>query len=149
MTSARKTFLNRNDRLCGERGSVQVFWLILVPAAVMMIGLSFDGGQILAARRQAADHAQQAAVAGTQGLDETSTRQGLTQLDAGLVAVEVNGYLTLVGATGTHTSTATTVTVTVTEAVDMQILTMIGISSKTVTGTATARVVRGVEGPDT
>ncbi len=114
-----------------------------------MIGLSFDGGQILAARREAADNAQQAAVAGTQGLDETATRQGNTRLDSGLVASEVNSYLSAVGATGTHTNTATTVTVTVTETVDMQILSMIGIDSKTVTGTATARVVRGVEGPDT
>ncbi|MCP5035621.1 MAG: hypothetical protein GY939_27805 [Actinomycetia bacterium] len=132
-----------------ERGSVMTFWLILLPILVATIGLSFDGAQILAARREALDNAQNAAVAGTQGLDETATRQGNTSLDPSLVAVEVNSYLSLVGATGSHTTTAETVTVTVTDTVDMEMLSILGINQKTVSGTATARVVRGVEGPDT
>jgi len=132
-----------------ERGSVTAFWLILLPGLVAAIGLAFDGAQILAARREALDNAQNAAVAGTQGLDETATRRGNTSLDPSLVAVEVNGYLSVVGATGTHTSTGQTVTVTVTETVDMELLSILGINQKTVSGTATARVVRGVEGPDT
>ncbi len=132
-----------------ERGSVMTFWLILLPILVATIGLTFDGAQILGARREALDNAQNAAVAGTQGLDETATRQGNTSLDPSLVAVEVNAYLSLVGATGSHTSTAQTVTVTVTDRVDMEMLSILGINQKTVSGTATARVVRGVEGPDT
>lgn len=132
-----------------ERGSITTFWLVLIPGLVAAIGLTFDGGQILAARREALDQAQNAAVAGTQGLDETATRQGNTQLDPALVSVEVNSYLALVGATGTHSSTPETVTVTVTRTVDMNMLSIIGINERTVSGTATARVVRGVEGPDT
>jgi Flp pilus assembly protein TadG len=141
------TYLCRRGR--DDRGSVTVFWLVLLPAMVATIGLTFDAARILAARREAFDQAQNAAVAGTQGLDETATRQGNTSLDPTLVATEVNDYLGLVGATGTHTSTAQTVTVTVTDTVDMEFLSMIGVGSKTVSGTATARAVRGVEGPDT
>jgi Flp pilus assembly protein TadG len=135
---------------CGDDlGSVTIFWLILIPGLMAAIGVAFDGAQILAARRQAFDQAQNAAIAGTQGLDETATRQGDTSLDPALVAAEVNSYLTLVGAEGTHSSTAQTVTVVVSETVEMELLSIIGVSQKTVTGTATARVVRGVEGPDT
>ena len=141
---------NQALRVLGdERGSVMVFWLVLLPILVATIGLTFDAGQILAARREALDNAQNAAVAGTQGLNETATRVGNTSLDPSLVAVEVNAYLALVGATGSHTSTSETVTVTVTETVEMEMLSILGIEAKTVSGTATARVVRGVEGPDT
>lgn len=149
MRSRRPTRLRWRKKLRDERGSITTFWLVLIPGLVAAIGLTFDGGQILAARREALDQAQNAAVAGTQGLDETATRQGNTSLDPALVSVEVNGYLGLVGATGTHSSTPETVTVTVTRTVDMHMLSIIGINERTVSGTATARVVRGVEGPDT
>lgn len=132
-----------------DRGSVTPFVLILVPGMVAAIGLTFDGAQILAARRQAFDNAQNAAIAGTQGISETATRTGDRRLDPTQVAIDVDNYLTTVGATGTHTSTADTVTVTVTESVDLELLSILGIDTKTVEGTATARVVRGVEGPDT
>lgn len=132
-----------------DRGSITAFWVVLIPALLAFIGLTFDSGQVLAARRQALDQAHNAAIAGTGGLDETAVRQGNTELDPSLVAAEVNSYLAQVGAVGTHVSTANSVTVTVTETVPMSFLSIVGISQQTVSGTATARAVRGVEGADT
>ena len=140
---------NLRVRFRAEVGSVTVFVVILAPALVMMAGLAFDGGRILSARRQAFDVAQNAAIAGTQAIDVTGVHGGESRLDPGLVAVAVNSYLAEAGATGTHTMTDETVTVTVTQTVDMELLDAVGVGPKTVTGTATARIVRGVEGPDT
>ena len=115
----------------------------------MMAGLAYDGGRILSARRDAFDIAQNAAIAGTQAVDISGVHAGDVRLDPSVVAGEVNGYLADVGATGIHTMTDQTVTVVVTETVSMELLGAIGVGPKTVTGTATARIVRGVEGPDT
>ncbi len=133
----------------GERGSGGVFLVVITSALLMMIGLSFDGGRILAERREAIDVAHQAALAGTQGVATSDVRQGNVSVNPQFVAARANAHLAAAGYSGTVTVTATEVTVTVTTDVDMQILSAIGIGSKTVTGTATSRLVRGVEGPDT
>lgn len=132
-----------------EDGATTVFFLLLVPAMVIMAGLAYDGGRVLSARREALDTAQNAALAGAQGVDVTGLHGGAVRLAPDMVAAQVNGYLATVGASGSHTSTADSVTVVVTETVSMELLGAIGIGPKTVTGTATARIVRGVEGPDT
>ena len=132
-----------------DAGTSTVFFLVLVPALVVMAGLAYDGGRILSARREALDTAQNAALAGAQGVDVSAVHAGDVRLAPGSVASRVDGYLATVGATGSHTATADTVTVVVTETVSMELLGAIGVGPKTVTGTATARIVRGVEGPDT
>lgn len=132
-----------------EAGATTVFFLLLVPAMVVMAGLAYDGGRVLSARREALDTAQNAALAGAQGVDVTGLHQGDVRLAPGPVAARVDDYLATVGASGSHSTTADSVTVVVTETVSMELLGAIGVGPKTVTGTATARIVRGVEGPDT
>ncbi|MEZ5230977.1 MAG: Tad domain-containing protein [Acidimicrobiales bacterium] len=66
-----------------ERGSVTVFTVVMTVALLFMAGLVFDGGQILNARRVAANIAESAARAGAQELDEDAARgTGATTLDA-------------------------------------------------------------------
>lgn len=132
-----------------EDGTTTVFFLVLVPAMVMMAGLALDGGRILSARRDALDIAQNAALAGVQGVNVSEVHGGGVHLDPGTVAVKVNGYLAAQGAAGSFTMTGQTVTVVVTETVSMELLGAVGVGSKTVTGRATARISRGVEGADT
>ncbi len=134
--------------LSDERGGVSTFVVLLVVPMVMMAGLAFDGGQILSARREAVDTAQQAALAGAQAIDGAAVRQGEIEVSPALVHAAASDYLADVGHTGTVTVTATEVTVSVSQVVDMQLLSAIGIGSKTVTGTATSHLVRGVDGPE-
>ncbi len=136
-------------RLVGERGSGGVFLVVIVTSLLLVIGLTFDGGQILAGRRQAIDTARQAAIAGAQGVDLSQVRQGNVVINRAAVVAAANQHLARAGATGNVSVNGTEVTVVVTDTVDMSILSIIGIGSRTVTGEGSARIVRGVEGPDT
>ena len=136
-------------RCRGERGAFTPWFLVLVMPMMLMAGLVFDGGQVLEGRREALDVAQNAARAGAQAIDGGQIRQGNIAIDPTLVNAAAQDYLAATGHTGTVTVAGTEVTVIVTQIVDMQLLGAIGIEAKTVTGTATARIVRGVEGADT
>ena len=138
-----------NERFRGERGAFTPWFLVMVVPMMMMAGLVFDGGQVLAGRREALDVAQNAARAGAQAIDGGQIRQGNIAIDPALVNAAAQDYLAATGSTGIVTVTGTEVTVVVTQVVDMHLLGAIGVDAKTVTGTATARIVRGVEGADT
>ena len=112
-------------------------------------GLVFDGGHVLAERRAALDAAQNAALAGSQAIDASAVRSGDVAIDPAQAEAAAIDYLSRNGFTGTVTVTGTEVTVVVQTDVEMQLLSAIGVGDKTVTGTATARIVRGVEGADT
>lgn len=136
-------------RLRGERGAFTPWFVVLVVPMMLMAGLVFDGGQVLAGRREALDVAQNAARAGAQAIDGGQIRQGNIAIDPAQVDAAAQDYLAATGFTGTVTTNGTEVTVVVTQQIDMQLLGAIGVDAKTVTGTATARIVRGVEGADT
>jgi hypothetical protein len=76
-------------------------------------------------------------------------RRGDVATDPAAVQAAATAYLDRLGHTGSVTVAGGIVTVTVTQTVDLQLLPIIGIGAKTVTGTARTRLVRGVEGPDT
>ncbi len=58
-----------------ERGSVTLLLVLIMPALFIGVaGLVFDGGQVVTARRQALNEAEQAARAGAQG--ETGENRG-------------------------------------------------------------------------
>lgn len=136
-------------RIIDDRGGVTPFVLLFVVPMVVMAGLAFDGGRVLSERREAFDVAQSAAFAAAQAVDGTALRQGTVAIDPGLVHNAAADYLSSQGHSGTVTVSDTTVTVVVTSTVDMQLLSAVGVGTKTVTGTASARLVRGVEGADT
>ena len=84
-----------------EQGSVTVIVTIISVALIFMAGLVVDGGQVLNARRQAANLAESAARAGTQQLDETAARRdGTTRLDQQQATRRAQTYL---AGTGTAT----------------------------------------------
>ena len=128
-----------------QRGSVSVFVVSMTTALLLVAGLVFDGGRIIAARREADAVAGAAARAGVQGLDEA----GLRQTDTALILPSeafprVQRYLSTTGFSGTATVSGDTVSVTVHRTQNLAILSLAGLHSTSITGTGSARAVRAV-----
>lgn len=133
-----RRLLDRLRRLRDDdRGSVAIYIVILIPALLIASGLVLDGGRQLQQRRTAIGAAEQAARAGVQ----LSDSELYTGLNPTLATTRAQTELTDEGVTGTVTTTTTTVTVTVTLRVTYLILPGNG---RTVTGTATATPMAGV-----
>ena len=132
-----------------ERGATTLMIMILIAAILAMAGLAYDGGRILAARREAIDTAQSAARAGAQQLDPSALRAGRIMIDADAAIDAAEGFLRGTGYTGTATVVGGEVHVTVTITRDLALLSAIGMHERTVHGTGTARPVRGVTGAET
>jgi Flp pilus assembly protein TadG len=132
----------------GDQGSVTILIVGLSFALLMVAGLLYDGGQILAGRREAFAVADSAARAGAQALDIGALRDGqATRLDPAAARAAAGSYLDRVGHTGTVSVEGDRVEVVVSHTVPLHLLGAVGLSSRTVTGTGEARAVRGVTGP--
>ncbi len=127
----------------GEKGSVTVFVVGVLLALIVMGGLVFDGGALMAGHRQADAEAEGAARAAAERISIPALRSGLVQLNRSEATAAAEGYLAHDGHVGTVAVTRNTVTVTVTYRVGMQVLGLIGIRSKSVTGTGHATAVEG------
>lgn len=126
-----------------------VFVVGLNLALMMVAGLVYDGGRILAARRQAHDLADNAARAAAQAVDLDVLRSGSpVELDPLAAQVAAEDYLATTGHDGEVLVTADTVEVTVTITTPMVLLQLAGISERTVTASGEARLVRGITGPE-
>jgi hypothetical protein len=135
-------------RLRRDSGQVTAFVVVMAAALVLMTGLVLDGGLTLAARERALDEAQEAARAGAQAVNLATYRQdGDLALDPAEAVADADAYLSSIGATGTATATGGLVTVTVTIVQPMQILSAAGLQAVTVSATASAEPVRGIDGP--
>ena len=125
----------RDDR--GEIGPAMILYVVIILAAA---GLVFDGGRLLAAKRDAANRAEGAARAGAAtlspvaGLDpDTARTAALTYLDAvGIPATDA-----------TVTVTADTVIVTVTEHRPQVFFALAGQTNAAVTSTGRATTQAG------
>lgn len=120
---------------------------ILAIALLALGALVFDGGQILTARREANNLARQAARAGAQHLDVAQARTGTFTLDAPAAEAAARQYLADEGVTPTAVRVlGDRVEVTVTLIQPTRLLSILGISEREVTATASARAARGVTG---
>lgn len=128
-----------------ERGTVTVFVVAMTTALLLVAGLVFDGGRMIAARRDADAVAAAAARAGVQGVDEAGLRQtDGAPLNPGDAQARVQRYLAATAYTGTAVVVGDTVTVEVHRTQELQILSLAGLNSSNVTGTGSARAVRAV-----
>jgi hypothetical protein len=135
-------------RLRPDSGQVTAFVVVMAAALVLMTGLVLDGGLTLAARERALDQAQEAARAGAQAVNLAVYRQdGDLVLDPARAVADASAYLASIGAAGTATAAGGLVTVTVTVVQPMQVLSAAGLHAVTVTATASAAPVRGINGP--
>jgi Flp pilus assembly protein TadG len=122
-----------------EDGTVTAFVVVFTAALILMAGLVLDGGLTLAAKVQAINDAQAAARAGAQAIDLSTFRTtGQITLDPAQATTDADNYLAAAGHTGTVEVNGDQVTVTVSITQPMQILSIVGISHLTVTGSGTA-----------
>ncbi len=129
-----------------ERGEFLASALVLITGVLLVIGFTVDAGRLLAARRSLTDTASQAAIAGAQHPDEHGFFAGQTTLGPGAVTA-ANAYLTGIGVDGSATVAGDLITVS-TRSEFVPIL-FFGFTTQTVSGTSTARAVRGVDNPET
>ena len=127
-----------------EDGTVTVFVVVFMVALLVVAGLVIDGGNVLAARREAANVAESAARAGAQALDETTARAtGAAHLSPAQARRDAQAYLDDNGYQGTVSLDGDTVLVTVTINQPLSILGVAGLADATVTGRGSARAIRG------
>lgn len=132
-------------RVRDETGMVTAFVVTMTLCFLLLAGLVVDGGGVLAAKREAINDAEQAALAGAQAVDVTAERVGAPpMLDPVQAEAAARDYLQRVGRDGTVTVDGNRVTVTVRIPRRMLILGLAGVGDVTVTGHADARNARGV-----
>lgn len=129
-----------------ERGEFLPFVLVMMTAVLLVVGFTVDAGRVLAARRELNDHASQAALVAAQQVDGRALVMGTVELSPDAVDA-AQSYLAAQGLTGTVRIDRDSVFVETTGTVDP--IMFFGMGTKEITGSATARAVRGVEEAET
>ena len=124
-----------------ERGSITAFVAVLAITFIACAGLAVDGGRLVAARVQLADHAENAARAGVQ--EDTSLRSGEPDIDVSEARSTAAAYLRSWGVSGEVSATTEEITVSVRRVVPMSILGLFGVGSRMVSAQRSAKAVTG------
>jgi Flp pilus assembly protein TadG len=130
-------------RATDERGSVTVFMVGVFLALIVVAGLVFDGGSIIAGHREADAEAEGAARAAAEQIANTSLHAGTVAIAPAQAQHAVAVYLAPYHHRGTVAVNGDNVTVTVSFPVTMQVLSVIGVGSKTVSGSGSASAIEG------
>ncbi len=131
-----------------ERGSISI-WVVTATIVMMtLVGLAVDLGGQVHAQQRAHDVAAQAARAGGQEVEAAPAVEGrYVALDTAAARRAAEQYLAAAGVEGTVTITGgTTLVVRVTDIYEPTFLSMVGIGDLTVTGDASARLIRTTGG---
>jgi Flp pilus assembly protein TadG len=133
-----------------ERGSISI-WLVTSSFVMMMlVGLAVDLGGQVHAKQRAHDVAAQAARAGGQQVQAAPAIEGhFLAVDTAAARQAAEEYLAAAHVNGTVTITGgDTITVDVTDVYNPKFLSVIGIGDLTVTGEASARLIRSLGGTE-
>lgn len=131
-----------------DRGSISI-WVVTATIVMMtLVGLAVDLGGQVHAQQRAHDVAAQAARAGGQQVEAAPAVEGrYVALDTAAARRAAEQYLAAAGVEGTVTITGgTTLVVRVTDTYEPTFLSMVGIGDLTVTGDASARLIRTTGG---
>lgn len=129
-----------------ERGSISPFIAVMALALVMVAGMVYDGGEVLAAQARARDLAGNAARAGAQELDLDELRvSGRAVLSADRAADAAHAFLLAAGAAGDVMVEGSRITVTVRFTQSMRILPM---PDRMIAATETATATAGFDGSE-
>ncbi len=133
-----------------ERGSIGI-WLVTSSFVMMMlVGLAVDLGGQVHAKQRAHDVAAQAARAGGQQMQAAPAIEGhFLAVDTAAAKQAAEEYLAAAHVSGTVTITGDdTINVDVTDVYNPKFLSVIGIGDLTVTGEASARLIRSLGGTE-
>ena len=129
-----------------ERGSVSPFLAVIAVALVMVAGLVYDGGEVLAAQARARDLAGNAARAGAQEIDLDALRlTGRPTLEPGRAAAAANAFLVNEGVAGDVLVVGERITVTVRLSYDMRIL---PVPDRSIAATESVLAVAALDGSE-
>lgn len=131
-----------------ERGSISLFAAVAALAVFLVIGLVVDGGAKIHALQHAHAVAREAARAGGQAVTGPQVVLGQdAAVDPYAARAAAQAYLSAAGLPGTVTVTGgTRLHVQTTATYDPVFLSMIGIGTQQVSGSAEARLVRAIGG---
>lgn len=136
----------RRARPRGEDGSVSLLLVVMVFGLLIAVGLVVDGGQKLRSSQRASDAAGEAARAAVLSVEPGTTIRGQRpRVDQGAARRAAEDYLQRAGVAGSVTVGDGRVQVRTTSSFTPSFLSIIGLGTQTVTGQASARLVRGVE----
>jgi Flp pilus assembly protein TadG len=128
----------------GESGQTIAFVVGITLALLLLIGLTVDGGRILSARERALDEAQEAARVAAQQLDQAALRAtGVAIVNQADANRAVHAYLQATGDTGSISVQGSDVQVSVQHSLGMDILSLVGIGTVTISETGTAHASQG------
>jgi len=116
-----------------DRGSITGFVVVITLLVLACAGLAVDGARVVGAKVSAADHAENAARVGAQ--EVTALRIGTWVLDPARATRAAEGYLASHGVAGSVSVSANRISVTVRSTVATTLLSLVGVSSKTVSAT--------------
>lgn len=122
-----------------ERGSVTALVVGLVMTFIACAGLAVDGGRLVAAKVRASDRAENAARLGAQAV--TDLRLGVPVVEERRAIRIASDFLQSLGASGSVEANRFEVCVTIRERVDMTLLELVGVGSKSVGGRRCARPI--------
>ncbi|NLI85081.1 MAG: pilus assembly protein [Propionibacterium sp.] len=130
-----------------ERGSISLWAALAALCMIVIVGIAVDFGGQAVAEQQARSVAFEAARTGGQQVNlDQLVRGQQAQTDPYKAAAAANAYLADAGVVGSVTVNSDTVTVTITSSYQCSFLSIIGINSLPVTGTASADTLRVYEG---
>jgi Flp pilus assembly protein TadG len=126
-----------------ERGSISVWGATAAVIMMICVGIALDLGGQVHAQQHARGVAAQAARVGGQQLDAVAVTGAYPSIAVGQARLAARAYLEASGVDGTVTiSGGDTVHVSVTDTYRPRFLGIVGLANLTVTGHATAQVVR-------
>ncbi len=133
-----------------EDGSITLWMVTASFAMMMLVGLAVDLGGKVHAQQRAHNVAGQAARAGGQEVQAAPAVQGRhVAINAAAARNAAQDYLSAAGVNGTVSITdGTTITVNVTDTYRPKFLSIIGLGGLSVTGEASARLIRTVAGSE-
>jgi Flp pilus assembly protein TadG len=129
-----------------EAGAVAVMVAVLAVALLLVVGLVFEGGVAIAAKRRAMNVAEQAARAGAQQLDIGALRaNGTFRVDPSKASAAASAFLGSAGYSGSVSVSGDTVTVSgVSWSSASPVLAAIGVSFGGTVPAASARNLHGI-----
>lgn len=132
-----------------ERGSVSLWAVLVAFCMIVIVGIAADFGGHAVAEQRARSVAFEAARASGQQVDlDLLATEGTARTDPAKAAAAANDYLTAAGVTGNVTITGDQVTVHVTGTYQCNFLSIIGVGTLPVSGSATADTLHIYEGTE-